>query len=385
MTAAACTLSWHAQLADLPPTALQLLQQAGASDPYRHPAWLDNLAHEVSFAPQQPGYAVLARAGAARLVLPLLLPAAGTGRATRRAQSLANYYSPLAHPASADDASASDWCALLQGLRVGGQLSASLQASPGPDPATGDTLRQRQPLPLDSLQLGPLDLASPQAQALQQGLAAAGWRTQPYFCFGNWHLPLPPGGSERWPAYWASREGALRNTAARMGRRFVRAGGRFEFVTGAAGLDAALAAYDSVYAHSWKGAEPHPGFLPGLARAAAAQGWLRLGLAWLGAQPVAAQLWLVQPPRAHIYKLAYREDAASYSPGTLLTAQLMQQVLADPAVTEIDYGMGDEPYKQQWMAQRRERWGLEALNPATLRGRALQARRALARWRGPRR
>ncbi len=356
-------LHWHAPLSALPAAALALLHEASRDDVYRHPAWLANLAQTVAFAPLQPRYAVLQRAGAPRVLLPLLWPGGGAGPGPRRARSLANYYSPLAHPASAIDASADDWRQLCLALR---------QPQPGAPGAAGR---------IDSLQLGPLDLASPQAQALQQGLADAGWRTRPYFCFGNWHHRLPAGGAERWAGYWAGRDGALRNTAARMGRRFARAGGRFEIITGPAGLDAALAAYEQVYAHSWKGAEPHPGFLPGLARAAAAQGWLRLGLAWLGPQPVAAQLWLVQPPRASIYKLAYREDAASYSPGTLLTAELLQQVLADPAVREIDYGMGDEPYKRQWMDQRRERWGLEALNPATLRGQALRLQRALAGWR----
>jgi len=37
-------------------------------------------------------------------------------------------------------------------------------------------------------------------------------------------------------------------------------------------------------------------------------------------------------------------------------------------VTEVDYLSGDDGYKKDWMSQRRERWGILALNPRTPRG-----------------
>jgi hypothetical protein len=52
-------------------------------------------------------------------------------------------------------------------------------------------------------------------------------------------------------------------------------------ITAGADIERGLAAFQSVYADSWKSAEPHPGFIPGLSRLAAQQGWLRLGVAWL--------------------------------------------------------------------------------------------------------
>ena len=45
-----------------------------------------------------------------------------------------------------------------------------------------------------------------------------------------------------------------------------------------ANLQAAIDAFVAVYQTSWKGPEPNPRFIPALARTAAAQGWLRLGV-----------------------------------------------------------------------------------------------------------
>ena len=98
------------------------------------------------------------------------------------------------------------------------------------------------------------------------------------------------------------------------------------------------------------------------------RGWLRLGVAWLKDEPVAAQLWIVAGGKANIYKLAYHEGYKSYAPGTLLTAMLMQHVMEQDRVAEIDYLIGDDAYKKSWMNQRRERWGLIAYNPRSLAG-----------------
>jgi CelD/BcsL family acetyltransferase involved in cellulose biosynthesis len=48
----------------------------------------------------------------------------------------------------------------------------------------------------------------------------------------------------------------------------------------------------------------------------------------------------------------------------------MQHVIDVDRVREIDYLIGDEPYKQDWMSHRRERWGIVAYNPRTLKGMA---------------
>ncbi|MFZ2388006.1 MAG: hypothetical protein WAW69_09375, partial [Polaromonas sp.] len=48
-------------------------------------------------------------------------------------------------------------------------------------------------------------------------------------------------------------------------------------------------------------------------------------------------------------------------------------------VTEVDFLIGDDAYKKNWMSHRRERWGIVAYNPKTLGGIFELSKEALAR------
>ena len=128
-------------------------------------------------------------------------------------------------------------------------------------------------------------------------------------------------------------------------------------------LGAAIDAYVQVYNQSWKVPEPFPEFIPGLCQLAAQKGWLRLGLIFLDNLPIAAQLWLVVEKKAYIVKLAYDQKFVKTSAGTVLTGALFRHVIDVDRVEEVDYLMGDDQYKQDWMSERRERRGIIAFNP----------------------
>lgn len=219
-----------------------------------------------------------------------------------------------------------------------------------------------------TVNIAPLDEASPDTAALRQGLSARGWYVRQYFCFGNWYLPCAGVGFE---TYMKTRDSKLYNTWTRKSKKFKGTtpdGGRLEIVTDPAGVQAAMDAYQRVYSKSWKKPEPYPTFVRDWAAICADNGWLRLGLAWVGDVPIAAQFWFTMDRRAYIFKLAYDEDYSKWSAGTVLSARMFEHALDHDQVIEIDYLTGDDDYKKSWVSERRERIGLMACNPGTPRG-----------------
>src|SRR5690606_21002064 len=71
---------------------------------------------------------------------------------------------------------------------------------------------------------------------------------------------------------------------------------------------------------------------------------------------------------SYIYKLAHDPDYNALSVGSLLTAHMFEHAIDVDQVSEIDFGVGDEPYKRDWTDTRRQRIGLQAVNLRTLRG-----------------
>jgi hypothetical protein len=217
----------------------------------------------------------------------------------------------------------------------------------------------------DTVNLAPM--AERDADLVQEALRGCGWITRRYRCHGNWYLPCEGLGFE---AYMAHRPSQLLNTWRRKAKAFKRAGGeaRLQLITAPADVDAGMDAFETVFAKSWKQAEPYPRFVRDWAAICAARGWLRLGIAWVGDTPIAAQFWFTRNRRAYIFKLAYDEAQSKWSAGTVLSAMLFEHSLEVDRVVEIDYLTGDDAYKRSWMNDRRERVGVIACNPRTLRG-----------------
>lgn len=223
---------------------------------------------------------------------------------------------------------------------------------------------------LSAITLSPMDIDTPLLGMLHTALARAGWRgIHDYFCFANWIHEL---GGASYQAYLAGRPSQVGNTVARRTRQFLNANrGQLRIVQGGEHLEDAISQFVAVYNNSWKRQEPYPGFIPQLLRLAAGRGWLRLGIANYDHTPVASQIWLVSEGTAYIFKLAYHEDFKQLSPGTVLTAFMMEHVIDKDGVTRIDYLSGDDDYKKNWMSTRRERCGIAAYNPRTVHGGSL--------------
>lgn len=206
-----------------------------------------------------------------------------------------------------------------------------------------------------------LDPDAPSTGILSLAARQAGLRVLRFAHFGNWFEEVA---GLDWSGYLARRPGALRETIRRRLRKAERqADAAFTVFAGPDGLEDGIAAYEAVYARSWKEPEPFPRFNAVLMRALAPLGMLRLGVWWVAGQPVAVQVWAVDHGRATVLKLAHDEAFKPLSPGTVLTALMLRRLLEQEQVTEIDFGRGDDAYKQGWAAHRRQRIGLLLVNP----------------------
>ncbi len=299
-------------------------------------SWYRNLINEVFKPEENVCFFVLRENSRLTAVLPLLV---GDQNHAPRAESLSNYYTSIYAPILSRGAKPRDLAQLL----IHANRSLGPQAT---------------------FRFSPMDPGSRPYAVLNEALAIAGFIPFQFFCFGNWHLQA----DGDWASYLKSKSANLRSTIKRMTKKFESVGGTMEVVQELASLEEGMMAYEKVYNKSWKKAEPYPNFVTGLARVCAQQGALRLGLAWLNGVPVAAQLWIVSNGKANIYKVAYDEEFKEFSVGTLVTAMLMERVLDQDHVKEVDFLIGDDEYKKTWMSHRRERWGIIAYNPRTLRG-----------------
>lgn len=220
--------------------------------------------------------------------------------------------------------------------------------------------------PLDYLCLEGMDPAGVRFTALVDGFRASGFVVKPYF---GWGMCFESTLGIDFDQYLSARPSVLRNTWKRKSAALAKLSS-YTFRTYRAHDDPSpyIDIYERIREQSWKAAEPLPEFIPALISFAAVIGALRFGILDIEGVPAAAQFWIVWAGRATIYKLVYSKQYAAYSPGTLLTMHMVRTVLDTDRPSEIDFGRGDDSYKQLWVSSRRERWGIEAGNPRTLRG-----------------
>ncbi len=209
--------------------------------------------------------------------------------------------------------------------------------------------------PCQPLRLEPIAEDDQNVNLLQQVMESDGFSCHRYFRFYNWFHRCQ---DQTFTDYIAARPARLRNTIARKQRKLEREQGYQIRLFQGDQVQQAMTDYHRIYQASWKAYEQHAGLMDSVAINFAAAGWTRLGILYIQGRPAAAQLWFVVGDKASIFRLAYDQAWKQYSPGSILTSYLMQQVIDNDKVKEIDFLTGNEAYKQDWMSDRRERWGL---------------------------
>jgi hypothetical protein len=229
----------------------------------------------------------------------------------------------------------------------------------------------------DCIQLFELDSCEEEYRVLVHALRRAGLLVECTAGSATWFETT---GGMSFADYLAGCPSQLRSTWRRK-QRSLAATGRLTtaFFSGSAGIEAAIADYQTVYAASWKTAEAFPNFIPELIRRAAELGALRLGIYYIDSLPAAAQFWILWQGRAVIYKLAHNSRFDKLSLGTLLTMDMVERILEQDRPEEINFGRGDDPYKRLWLPRRRQRRGITAANPRTVHGLRLGLEREAAK------
>ena len=212
--------------------------------------------HELCLPDEEPLLA-LASEGEARCALALMRrPGSGQLR------SLANWYSFWVRPVFAN----------------GGEALLCVLAR--------DLARKARRISLEPL-------AQADAERTATAFTAAGWTVRAEQADVNHRVELV---GRSFAEYWAARPGRLRETVRRKGAKravALRIADHFD--------PADWAAYEAVYAQSWKPEEGSLAFLRQFAENEGAAGTLRLGLAHIDGRPVAAQLWTVEHGTAYIH------------------------------------------------------------------------------------
>lgn len=212
-----------------------------------------------------------------------------------------------------------------------------------------------------------LKLDTVHADRLEVAFRRAGYCVVRKVCDTNHYLAV---NGRSFAAYLCQRPGPLRTTIRRKAKRMeIRLSRQFD--------PADWAAYETIYAASWKPAEGDPWLLRAFAESESARGTYLLGMALTESQPVAAQFWSVEDGTAYIHKLAHLPDAEALSPGSVLTAALLEEVIERDRVAAVDFGTGNDRYKADWMEEVRPRFALTCIHPAAPRHWPRLAREAL--------
>ncbi len=211
-----------------------------------------------------------------------------------------------------------------------------------------------------SVDINPVDPESKLFAGLHKGFETARPYIKPYFRFKNWYLQVD---GRSYDEYLPSLPKKLRNTLKRKHNKLHREhDAQIRIYTHHDEIEKHFDEYITVYENSWKNTEPYIEFIRTICIRYAQDDALRFGVLYVDARPVAAQIWFLNNNTASIFKLAYVDDYAKLSVGSLLTQQLMRQAMDVDKVEIVDYLCGDDNYKRDWMSHCREQWGLRVYN-----------------------
>ncbi len=221
--------------------------------------------------------------------------------------------------------------------------------------AAKELLSALEVLPWRRADLRGMPVASAWYSALESAAVSHGYATERSSDGVAPMLPLP----SRYAAYLADLPPKLRHELERKRRRLVREGGshrlrRSTAETLAPDLDRFLQLHCS--SEGAKGTFMHPGmelFFRRLGEAFLPRGLFRLSFLEIGGVSAAGAIGFVFGDTFYLYNSAFDRSLASFSPGTVLVSELIQEAIEE-GMTAFDMLKGDLGYKYRFGALPRQ-------------------------------
>ncbi len=133
-------------------------------------------------------------------------------------------------------------------------------------------------------------------------------------------------------------------------------------------IEKAIEHYQEIYQSSWKEVEYSPDFINNFIRKTAQLKILRLGILYINGKPASFVKMLLCDRKAIIYKLAYSPVYNSFSPGSILLCEMIKHVTTKDNIEYIDFGIGDDPFKKDWMHIKSPVFGIIVFNKKSFFG-----------------
>lgn len=172
--------------------------------------------------------------------------------------------------------------------------------------------------------------------------------------------------------FYESLPSKLRNTVQRRQKKLTKLHSwSIEYVSDMNSFKKLFEAYRTIYKSSWKQPEYSYDFIQNVCMSALDRNQLRMAVLFVDGCAAASQIWFFADGKASIFKLAYDEQYKSLSVGSILTADMFKSLIENDGPIEVEYGVGDETYKSDWMEKSRQRITLDIYNATTVRGKLL--------------
>ncbi len=133
-------------------------------------------------------------------------------------------------------------------------------------------------------------------------------------------------------------------------------------------IENAIEDYQKIYQSSWKEAEYSSDFIHNFIRKTAQLNILRLGILYIDGKPASFVKMILSDKKAIIYKLAYSPKYNSFSPGSILLYKIIKHIVEKDNIEHIDFGIGNDPYKKDWMHKKSQIFGIIIFNKKTVFG-----------------